>query len=205
MSERDRERWDARFAGEAYAMGRGPKPILLEVAEALPRAGRALDVACGEGQTAAWLAERGLGVDAVDVSSVALDKARALAESRGVGDRVRFVAQDLDEGLPEGLAPAWDLITCLYYRNRALVPRLVERLVPGGLLLLVVLTRDNLRLNGAQAPRAAFLAERGELLAATRGLDLVLYREGVVRGRAVAQLLAQRPPSEPLVLVPEED
>jgi methylase of polypeptide subunit release factors len=77
-----------------------PSPSCWSWRTVLPRTGRALEIACGEGQLAAWLAHRGLEVTAVDISPVALGKLRALAVAEGLADRVRAVQADLDEGLP---------------------------------------------------------------------------------------------------------
>ena len=72
MSERDREKWDGRYSEPGYRMGNGPKAYLRAVESFLPTSGTALDLACGEGQTLAFLADRGLSVTGVDISSVGL-------------------------------------------------------------------------------------------------------------------------------------
>jgi SAM-dependent methyltransferase len=195
MSDADRERWDQRYAPSGYLMGEGPKPLLELLSPALPERGRALDVAAGEGQTAVWLARRGLRVDAVDISARGLEKARALGLEAGVEARVRLFEHDLDRGLPDGLEEAYELVTCLHFRPRQLLAALVLRLAPGGLLLAEVLTTAMAELT-PEPPRREFLAEPGELSDALvrAGLALCYYREGIVEGRAVAQVLAQRPP-----------
>lgn len=102
MSEQDRVRWDQRHAD------REP-PVKADVdlpaafrpyADVFPRAGNALDVACGRGTGAVWLALRGMTVHGVDVSPVAVRAARDLAGRCGVAARCRFDAMDLDAGLP---------------------------------------------------------------------------------------------------------
>ena len=72
-----------------------------DVAADLPP-GRALDLGCGEGADSVWLAERGWNVVAVDISETALGRAREAASSRGVSDRIEFVALDLSDGFPDG-------------------------------------------------------------------------------------------------------
>jgi len=69
--------------------------------------GRALDLGCGEGGDACWLAERGWTVVAVDISDTALQRAAADADARGLGDRIEFAQQDLSDGFPDG---TFDLI-----------------------------------------------------------------------------------------------
>ncbi|TQM04120.1 class I SAM-dependent methyltransferase [Pseudonocardia kunmingensis] len=171
MAVADRERWDARHAA-AGAAGAGPSPAppdALRGREALlPAPGRALDVACGRGTVAVWLAARGFAVDAVDVSPVALDAARALADREGVGERVRWWAHDLDAGLP-GAGP-YDVVVCQRFRDPARYPDLAARLAPGGLLVVTVLSQVG------EGP-GQFRAPAGELRAAFGDLELLHHVE----------------------------
>jgi len=190
MSEADRARWDARYAPDTLVMGPAPKPLVLELAGVLPRAGRALEIACGEGQLAAWLARRGLAVTALDISPVALDKLRAQADAEGFAKRLSAVEADLDDGLPP-LAPGLALVTCIDFYAPAVMAQARELLAPGGMLLLQVLLQPP----GGDSPHRA---ARGEALELAAGLRLLFYREGVIGGRALAQLLAQRDPAAPV-------
>lgn len=101
---------------------------------------RALDLGCGEGGDAVWLAEHGWTVVATDVSTTALDRARAAAESRGVADRIEFVEHDLTTGFPEG---AFDLVSAHFLHSTvemdrtAILRRAAEAVAPGGALLIV--------------------------------------------------------------------
>jgi SAM-dependent methyltransferase len=78
------ERWEGRFAAPDYIFGKGPNYFLLACKPLLPRSGRALAVADGEGRNGVWLAEQGLEVVSIDFSPAAQQKARALARERGV-------------------------------------------------------------------------------------------------------------------------
>ena len=73
--------WDERYAGDDLVWSAQPNRFLVVEVETLPP-GRALDLACGEGRNAVWLAERGWDVTGVDFSNVGLDKARRLADAR---------------------------------------------------------------------------------------------------------------------------
>jgi SAM-dependent methyltransferase len=202
MSREDRAKWDAKFGASAdHVLGEEPTHFLVEVAPALPATGRALDVACGEGRNAVWLAQRGLDVDAVDVSPVGLAKCRALADGRGVGRRVRTVERDLDAGLPERAVGPYDLVVCVQFHLPTLWDALRDALRPGGLLVLEAPTRANLDL-GLGAPNSRFLADTNQVLDAARGLTVVFYREGLLRGRVRAQLAAQRPVGSPVRWTP---
>ncbi len=83
MSDADRDKWDARYRQGSYRARTHPTELLAEWLPRLPR-GRALDVACGAGRNALYLAEAGYEVDAIDISSVALDRLREAAQTRGV-------------------------------------------------------------------------------------------------------------------------
>jgi SAM-dependent methyltransferase len=187
MSQQDRERWDVRYAPRQLVMGEDPKALVLELEPALPRSGRALEIASGEGQLVLWLARRGLRVTAVDISAVALGKLSARAAAEGLDGHVELIERDLDRGLPP-LEPGFDLASCLDFYSPAVVAEARELLAPGGLLLVEVL----LQTPGGASPHRA---EPGEALGFATGLQLQFYREGMVQGRGVAQLLAQRPPA----------
>jgi SAM-dependent methyltransferase len=86
-------RWEARFATPDYAFGKEPNYFLKSCRKLLPRRGRALAVADGEGRNGVWLAEQGLEVVSLDFSPAAQKKARALAAERAV--KVAFVQSDV--------------------------------------------------------------------------------------------------------------
>jgi tellurite methyltransferase len=156
---------------------------------------RALDVACGAGRNATYLAEIGFVVDAVDISDVAIEALRADAAARGLD--VHPHRMDLErEPLPAG---PYDLVLVINYLQRDLFPSLAGVLGPGGMLLMETFTRRHLGLPGNRIdPRHAL--EPGELRRAFPDLRLVRYREGVSgvgdHARAVASLRAERPRGE---------
>jgi SAM-dependent methyltransferase len=86
-------RWEVRFATPDYAFGKEPNYFLKSCQQILPRRGRALAVADGEGRNGVWLAEQGLDVVSLDFSPAAQNKARALAAERGV--KVTLVRADV--------------------------------------------------------------------------------------------------------------
>lgn len=101
---------------------------------------RALDLGCGEGADAIWLAERGWTVVAVDVSATALDRARVAAQARGVADRIDFKQYDLTRSFPDGI---FDLVSAQFLHSTvdmdraAILRRAAEAVAPGGALLIV--------------------------------------------------------------------
>ena len=133
----DSRGWDLRYAGSELVWTAEPNRFLAaEVADLPP--GRALDVACGEGRNAVWLAQRGWQVTACDFSQVGLNKAERLAQERGAA--VQWLLADVSAYVP---APAaFDLVAILYLHLEAPTMREVLRhaaaaVAPGGTLLVV--------------------------------------------------------------------
>lgn len=184
MADEDRERWDQRYAARAPAGVEevGPPSAFADLVTSLPTEGAALELACGEGTAAVWLAERGLRVRGVDGSPVAIDRARLLAERAEVADRCTFGLADLDGGLPDG--PPVDLVLCHLFDAPDLDDQLVARLAPDGVLAVAVLSEV-----GGVAGR--FRVAPGALLerfGGRSGLQVLDHREG----DGVARLLARR-------------
>jgi SAM-dependent methyltransferase len=102
--------------------------------------GRALDLGCGEGGDAVWLAERGWNVVAVDVSETALRRAAGEARARGVLDRIDFQRHDLSDSFPDGV---FDLVSAQFLHSTVRLERPVilrkaaAAVAPGGLLVIV--------------------------------------------------------------------
>jgi SAM-dependent methyltransferase len=183
--EGDGTRWDGRHAAAGPDLAPEPPAALHGNAELVPTAGTALDVACGRGAVAVWLAERGLRVDAVDVSPVGLAAGAALARRRGVGDRVRWWRHDLDAGLPDVCAGPYAVVVCQRYRDPVLYPALAARLALGGLLVVTVLST----VGGPSIARSRWRAGPGELPTAFPGLEVLAAAEG----EGEAHLVARRP------------
>lgn len=132
-----RERWNRRWAGERAHASSAPSEFLVAETEALPP-GRALDVACGAGRNAVWLARRGWRVTGVDFSDVALGAARELAASAGV--EVEWIEADAVTWIPP--RRAYDLVTVMYLQlpareRRAALGHAADAVGPGGTLLVV--------------------------------------------------------------------
>jgi tellurite methyltransferase len=190
MSESDRKRWNRKYtAGEGPAHFR-PKGFLLENADLLP-GGRALDVACGFGGNALYLASRDYRVDAVDVSDVGLTQAQREARHRGLQHKIQFIQADMDRWW---VPPArYDLVLVFFYLNRSLMPKLARALRPGGLLFQA--NRNARFLQARPAFDPGYLLEVGELqqLALDAGLEAVYYADGTPDADWDARLIARAP------------
>jgi SAM-dependent methyltransferase len=131
--------WEGHYRRRERVWSGRANPVLVDVVGDL-RPGTALDLGCGEGGDAIWLARRGWRVTAVDVSATALGRALEDAAEVGVADRIDFQRHDLALAFPSG---AFDLVSAQYLHSpiefpRARVLREAARAVaPGGLLLIV--------------------------------------------------------------------
>jgi len=133
MSDEDRTRWESRYKARDYGDRTHPSALLEQMKPLWappPVNARALDLACGAGRNAIFLASQGYQVDAIDISAAALALGAERAAQAGV--EVNWQEQDLDD--PK-LDSGYALIIVVRYADLDLVKRLPELLQPGGLLL----------------------------------------------------------------------
>lgn len=209
MSNAERDKWDERYRGGAYEGRTHPTALLAAWLPFFPRGrprnascirgtsaipgGRALDVACGAGRNALFLAAAGYAVDAVDISAEGIARGRRAAEQRGLA--IRWLVADLTDR-PGQVLPSnrYDLIVWVRYVDRGLPLPLIARLNPGGHLLCEQHLDSAAEVAG---PRSAeFRFRPGELRAAAAGLTIRHDFEGIVadpdgRSVALAQLVAR--------------
>ena len=130
--------WDARYATDAYIFGTAPNVFLASQAARIVSGMQTLAIADGEGRNGVWLAEQGARVHAVDVSPVALDKARKLAEER----RVTLTFEQLDVLAWAWPEAAYDLVVAIFIQfasppeRERVIAGIRRTLKPGGLLIL---------------------------------------------------------------------
>jgi len=166
----DRESWEARYAGNERVWSDEPNPSLRTEISALPP-GSALDLGCGEGADAVWLAVRGWHVTAVDFARPALARGRAAADAHGVAERITWIEADLLSWQPP---PAtYDLVNVQYLHLRdddrevALLRRAAEAVAPDGRLLIA--GHEQFPAHAENAPAGVVLRTAAEILEA---LDL---------------------------------
>ncbi len=163
------EDWNTRYRSREEDLDRVPAPLLIQAARELP-AGRALDLACGAGRNAVWLAELGWEVVAIDGASEAI---RILHERDA---RVDARVLDLETGTQLPFADdSFDLVAVLYYLHRPLFAEAQRLVKPGGIIVAAALMTGR------------FKVDPGEMKRAFRGFDVMFYREG-----EIAEIIARR-------------
>lgn len=186
MTIADRERWDAKYAACETPKEIVPPEWLVAQASTLPP-GRALDLACGCGHAAIWLAQRGWNVTAIDVSPVGLRFADQLASQSGVS--VRWQVADLDH-IPLGESQ-FDLITVFRFLDRITLPaRIMAALRPGGRLLYETFLAGESAPIASPVQNPAFLLQPGELPKMFHPLQVLAYDEKIVGSVRLARLAA---------------
>lgn len=174
------EDWDRRYAGSELLWTAAANRFLVAEASGLAP-GRALDLACGEGRNAVWLAEQGWEVTGVDFSGVALAKAAKLAAGRGVA--AEWVQADLLDYDPS--PGAYDLVVVLYLQVPAadrttVMRRAASALALGGSLLVVAHDESNIE-HGWGGPQDPSVLYGADDLVADLADGLVFDRAEVVR------------------------
>jgi SAM-dependent methyltransferase len=189
--------WDRRYRIGDHS-GTTPDRLLVEALEAL-QPGRALDLACGAGRHAVFLAERGWDVTAVDASTVAVEITRRRTQERGLHIDARVADLERNEFVIE---PAtFDLICDFYYLQRNLFPRIRAGIKSSGAFVAAIhLTSENPSEDKGRNP--SFLLKPDELLGEFEGWEVVHYSETHRRHedaagslRRLAEVIAKRPPT----------
>lgn len=184
--------WEARYRGRSVADAE-PAAVLADNAHLLPEGGGALDVACGLGGNAVFLARAGLETVAWDSSPAAVDKLGAWARE----NRLPLTAEVRDVMAAPPEPECFDVIAVSRFLERELAPALIGALRPGGVLFYQTFTRTRVSDRGPGSDR--FRLGDNELLTLFAPLRVLAYREegrvgDLDRGlRDEAQLVAYRP------------
>lgn len=170
--------WDKRYQGEEYLFGKAPNAWLASHAALLKPGQRALLVADGEGRNGVWCAERGLTVDAFDVSPVGVAKAKQLAAERGVQVNYSISGWEGWNWVPQ----AYDIVIVIFAHFAAsqardqFFARLADTLKSGGLLLLQGYTPRQLEFNTGGPSESALMYTEDMLRDAFRAMEILECR-----------------------------
>lgn len=185
----DRSRWEARYAEPSRAAPHPPSNWLVQHGGTIP-AGQALDLACGDGRNALWLARDGRAVDAIDVAFAGLARLRKAAQAAGL--HINAVQADLAHyPLP---ADRYAAVVNIRYLQRDLFPAIQRAVMPGGVVVFETFLRQQAHHGHPRNP--AFLLESGELAREFAAFEILALEEGLFSDGAssayLARLLARR-------------
>jgi tellurite methyltransferase len=193
MPIEDADRWNSRYRDDIKIISNTPRSLLVDHSAILPTSGLALDIAMGLGDNSIYLMKRGMRVIGVDISLVALQKAK-----RKFPELLAVVADLNNFYIP---ICRFDVITCFLYLQRDLWLSMTQGLKIGGVMFIECLTEDMLTIHPKIDPK--FLLKPGELQQAfllneiKSKVELIHYNEGwrsteKSHPRAVASLIARR-------------
>ncbi len=174
------QKWDQHYQAELSIKPGGTEPkaafMLQEFSHLLPTSGDALDLACGLGGNALWLARLGLQVQAWDISPIAISALASLAESEELP--LQAVVHNAITLPPP--PESFDVIVVSYFLERTLAPYLQAALRPGGILFYQTFVQNKTADTGPTNP--AFLLTENELIRLFPGLILRTYRDEATCG-----------------------
>lgn len=187
-AEDDRQVWDTLYKTQTYIYGKEPASFLRENIQLLP-VGKGLDIAMGEGRNAVFLAKKGFSVDGVDISEVALQKARRLARENHVS--INTINADLKTYVikPE----SYLVILNIDFLERNLIPQIKRGLKKGGIVVYENYTVDQMKNSKDRHLRRDLLLEKGELRQLFSDFEILLYRETNDGKDARASMIAKKP------------
>lgn len=191
-NEQIKQKWDRIYSDETEQHW-PPAEVLDHYQHLLPRQGTGLDLACGYGPNALFMAERGLTVYAWDISPVAVSGVQKAADTK----RLTVYAEVKDIDGHALLADHFDVVVVAHYLDRTLMPYLRNSIKSGGLLFYQTFITEKIDESGPSS--ADFLLQPNELIALVPGFIIRAYREEGACGdtnrgfRNKAMLVAQKP------------
>ena len=196
-------KWDERYLTDDYVFGTEPNEFIARILPLLPKGGRALDLATGEGRNGIFLAQHGFQAEGVDMSAVGLEKAQKLAAEKGVRFDTRL------ENIAEMAWPSehYAVITSVFCHfiepeRTQVMQRMIGALQPGGMFAGVFYHPDQIALGTGGPKDAAMLGTLAEMQQALHGLEWLVAEHEVIelgegsrhRGRSsVVRVLGRKP------------
>lgn len=183
------EDWNRRWQEKAHDADWQPDPWLQRIVAFLP-SGKALDIACGMGRHALFLAERGFAVTAVDYSPVALKVLDEEAGRRRLSVEIKQMDLEDKPVLPSG---PFDLAINLFFLHRPLLAQVMTLIRPGGYVILRTFSQVGVEQYGPVNKEISL--EPGELLQIFADWEILLYEEGLEpskKGGTLAGIVARK-------------
>jgi tellurite methyltransferase len=188
MIKDQKSKWDQRYSRRSFIYGKTPAKFLAENYNYIPYGSTILDMGMGEGRNAVFLAQKGYKVTGIDISSVAVKKARLLAKEFGV--KIQTVVASMEK---YKISPnSFDAIICFYYVDRKLVSKMMSWLKPGGILIYEAHTMAQRSVpEYKNEPVEHFLKEQ-ELLKLFKNMRVLKYEEPVHTKEFSASIILEK-------------
>ncbi|OIQ16861.1 MAG: hypothetical protein BM556_13790 [Bacteriovorax sp. MedPE-SWde] len=168
--------------------GKAPAKFLAKNYDFIPQGSKIIDIGMGEGRNAVFLASKGYKVSGIDISSVAIKKARMLAREFGV--RIETIHKSIaDYKVPKNSV---DAIVCFYFVDREVVKKLKSWLKPGGILIFESFTIKQKVINKIKEDDIYLLGE-GELFKLFSDFNVLKYEQASHRKDFIASIIVQKP------------
>ncbi len=181
--------WDKKYGRGDYVYGKTPAKFLVENYHYIKPGGTVLDMGMGEGRNAVFLSQKGYKVTGVDISSVAVKKARKLAKEQGTN--INGVVASLTEyKIP---AETFDAILAFYYVDRDLNARISKWLRPGGILVYEAYTEKQKEKEKKGSSDFQYYLKEQELLSMFPSFKVLKYEEPTNEGNYRASIVLQKP------------
>ncbi|MBF0207188.1 MAG: methyltransferase domain-containing protein [Oligoflexia bacterium] len=193
MGEKEslQEIWDKKYGSNIYVYGKGPADFLRENVHYLPPSAKVLDVGMGEGRNAVFLAQKGLDVTGIDISSVAIKKSLNLAQEYGV--KIKGVATSFKYYQVKD--NEFDAIICFYFVDRELNKKLLKWLKPGGIIIFESYTINQLTVADfdSNSYGAQDFLKPQELLHLFPGMITLKYDEPLHKKEFLSSIILKKP------------
>lgn len=188
-SKDERTFWNRKYNRASYIFGKSPAKFLAQNYHYIPIGSKVLDIGMGEGRNAVFLARKGYNVTGIDISSVAISKARYLAKEFGV--RIKTIlASIMQYNFPP---KSFDAIICFYFVDRKLNEKILSWLKPGGILIYEAYTDHQRKVKGSEKYDKRYLLRPGELLTMFNGPKILKYAEPLHLKKFTTSIILQRP------------
>ncbi len=180
--------WDRRYSKRHYVYGKVPAKFLAENFDYLPAESKVLDMGMGEGRNSVFLAKKGHQVTGIDISSVAVKKAKALAKEFKV--RISTVVGTLNKYQIK--AGSFDAIICFYFVDRSLNKKIMKWLKPGGILIYAAHTTNEYHKTSSKKENINYYLKPQELLSMFPGMKILKYEEPIHEKEFRAGIILQK-------------
>lgn len=181
--------WDSKYSDTKYVFGKKPAKFLSLNYDYIPPESKVLDMGMGEGRNAVFMARKGYKVTGIDISSVAVKKAKMLADEYGV--RINTIVASMNKYKVQ--AGSFDAIICFYYVDRKLHERMLSWLRPGGILIYESHTDLQKTVKGNERYDEEYLLRPSELLTMFKGMKILKYEEPIHSGEFTASIILKKP------------